>query len=340
MGTPSEFYAVAENIHCTLIRKTTGKFVTENSDGSASILYKEKGQEKSFPVPEQFINADDWKNEKVKHMAAAMWQGYYGEGDAKQAGIEYIEYWARIQEANASAYLDLNVDEFSTDLDERICLMKWLAGIVQNVSAIPLSIDSSNLDIIRAGLSVCDTSRGKPMINSVSLERPEAIEIAARAGAVIIAGATGAASMPKTVDERVSNCKELMKAVEAAGIAKGDVFFDPLVFPVSVDKINGTAVIDTVQELRNLYGDEIHFAPGVSNISFGLPNRKLINTVFTHVCWLAGMDGGIVDPRHININILNKMDTSREAYHLARALVVGEDEWGMNYISAIREGKI
>lgn len=340
MGAPEKFYAVAENIHCTLIRKTTGKFVSQKEDGSAFILYKEDGKEKSFPIPQKFTEIDDWNNEKIKHVAAAMWQGLYGEGSAKEEGIAYIQYWARLQESFGSAYLDLNVDEFSTDLDERLKLMKWTAGIVQEASSIPLSIDSSNLDLLKAGLAECDPSRGKPMINSVSLERPDAIELAASAGAVVIAGATGKESMPQSVEERISNCKELMTVMTDAGLGKSDVFFDPLVFPVSVDKINGTAVIDSVKELRNMYGDEIHFAPGLSNISYGLPNRKLINTVFTYLCWQAGMDGGIVDPRHINMKVFSSMDTATEAFNLAKNLVLGEDEYGMQYIMASREGKL
>lgn len=340
MGVPLKYYAVAENIHCTLIRKTGGKFVSQAEDGSASILYKEDGKEKGFPVPQKFIDADDWSNGKVKHMAAAMWQGFYGSGEAQEAGKEYIRYWARMQESYGSAYLDLNVDEFSTDLDERIELIKWAGKIVQEASAIPLSVDSSNIDLLKAGLSICDPGKGKPMVNSVSLERPEAIEVAASAGAVVIAGATGEDSMPQTVEERVENCEKLMGMLMDAGLSKSDVFFDPLVFPVSVDKNNGLAVIDSVKELRNLYGDEIHFAPGLSNISYGLPNRKLINTVFTHVCWQEGLDGGIVDPRHINQKALENMNTATEAYGLARDLVLGKDEFGMKYITASRNGKV
>ena len=340
MSTPEKFYAVAENIHCTLIRKTGGKFVSQKDDGSAYVLYKEEGQEKSFPIPKHYTEIDDWSNGKIKHVAAAMWQGYYGEGSAKEEGIEYVKYWARIQESFGSAYLDLNVDEFSTDLDERLGLMKWAAGIVQEASSIPLSIDSSNLDLLKAGLGACDTSRGKPMVNSVSLERPDAIELAASAGAVVIAGATGKEAMPESVEDRIANCQELMTIMSDAGLSKSDVFFDPLVFPVSVNKANGTDVIESVQELRKIYGDDIHFAPGLSNISYGLPNRKLINTVFTYQCWEAGMDGGIVDPRHINMRVLSSMDTSTEAYTLAKNLVLGEDEYGMQFIMASRDGKL
>lgn len=340
MGQFERFISVAENIHCTLIRKVGGKFARQLDDGSCKIFYWEDGNEKSLPVPEKFANGADWKNGKVKHLAVAMWQGFYGKSDEQQAGVDYIKYWARTQEKYGATYQDVNVDEFSTDVDERKKLIAWVAKIVQEASGLPLSIDSSNLDLLKAGLEACDTSRGKPMVNSVSLERGDAIEVAGSFKAAVIAGATGEESMPETVEERVENCVKVMEKLNAVGIKNPEVHFDPLVFPVSVNKENGVNVIKTVETLRDKYGDEIHFAPGLSNISYGLPNRKLINQVFTYVCAKSGLDGGIVDPRHINLNVLNSMDESSEQYKLASDLVLGNDDFGMKYISASREGKL
>jgi 5-methyltetrahydrofolate corrinoid/iron sulfur protein methyltransferase len=340
MADKLQFIAVAENIHCTLIRKVGGKFAKQLDDGTGRIYYKDRGEEKSVKVPQHFVESEDWQNGKVKHLAAAMYLGFYGEGEEKQSGIDYIHYWARIQEEYHGTYLDVNVDEFSTDVEEKRKLMDWLCGIVQEGSQRPLSVDSSNMDILVTGLEKCDLSRGKPMLNSVSLERPEGIELAKRFGTVVVAGATGEEAMPNSVEERVDNCKRLMDKLKDAGLTESDVFFDPLVFPVSVDKNNGVAVIDTVKELRKIYGSDIHFSPGLSNISYGMPNRKLINQVFTHLCALEGMDGGIVDPRHINEKVLNNMDTTTEQYQLAKDLVLGNDEFGMNYITASREGKV
>lgn len=340
MADSLQFISVAENIHCTLIRKVGGKFAKELDDGTGVIYYSDDGQEKSLQVPDQFVKSEDWQNGKVRHVAAAMWLGFYGEGEQRQAGIDYIHYWATIQEQFGAAYLDVNVDEFSTDVEEKRKLMEWLCDVVQQVSTVPLSVDSSNLDILKTGLAKCDLSRGKPMLNSVSLERVEAIEVAKEFKTVVIAGATGEERMPESVEERLNNCKRLMEKLKGAGLQEADIYFDPLVFPVSVNKQNGVDVIETVKELRKLFGSDIHFAPGLSNISYGLPNRKLINQVFTHICAKAGLDGGIVDPRQINAKVLNNMDESSEQYALAKDLVLGNDEFGMNYITASREGKL
>ena len=97
-------------------------------------------------------------------------------------------------------------------------------------------------------------------------------------------------------------------------------------------------VMDAVEDLRNGLGDAIHFAPGLSNVSYGMPNRKLLNQVFTWLCVERGLDGGIVDPLQINETILEELDPDSETFALARGVLTGEDEFGMNYISAFRQG--
>ena len=138
----------------------------------------------------------------------------------------------------------------------------------------------------------------------------------------------------------MQNLERLVKKLHDAGFEDGDIYLDPLVFPASVDSNNGKMILEAIHTLRQKYGDEIHFAPGLSNVSYGLPNRKLLNQVFTYLCVEQGCDGGIVDPRHINDEVLNSLDTTTEAFQLAKALLVGEDEYGMNYIRAARKGKI
>jgi hypothetical protein len=341
MSSKPRFIAIGENIHCTRIYKVSGDFVKALDDGSYVIVYTVDGKEQYLPIPEHFVESEDWaKKKKVKHAAVAMWQGFYGDEESKQTGIAYLEHMARVQEAHGASFLDLNVDEFSTDVGERVRLIQWVAEVIQKVSSVPLSIDSSDLTILRAGLEVCEKSRRKPMINSVSLERAAAIEIARDAGAVVIAGATGETSMPCTAEERIQNFEQLLPKLTDAGLDYADIYLDPLVFPASVDSQNGKSVLDSIKALRQKYGSEIHFAPGLSNISYGLPNRKLLNQVFTYLCIENGCDGGIVDPRHINDAVLNSLDISTEAFKLAKAFLVGDDEFGMNYIRAVRKGVI
>ncbi len=334
-----KFIAVGENIHCTRIYKVGGEFVKQTPGGWA-IVYKDGGREKRLPVPKGILEGADWAAGKVKHAAVGIWQGLHGDSAGQQAGLEYLAYMVRVQEAHGAHFLDLNVDEFSTELEERRKVMQWAAGVLQKTSSVPLSIDSSTVDILEAGLAACDRSKGRPLVNSVSLERKQAVRAAAGAGAAVIAAAGGESAMPATREERVANLGRLLDLLDKEGIGLGEAYLDPLVFPVSVDPGNGRMILESIEELRRKYGAAAHFAPGLSNISYGMPNRKLINQVFTRLCLQRGLDGGIVDPLQINDGALAELDEGSEAFRLTRAFLLGEDSFGMNFISAVRAGKL
>lgn len=334
------FIAVGENIHCTRIYKVGGKFVKPSGGNTYAIEYVAGGENRLLPVPPHFTEAADWHAGKVKHCAVAIWLGTRGSEEQKALGVDYIQHLAREQEAAGAAYLDINVDEFSTDVAERAELMKWTVKTVQGAAGIPVSVDSSNTDILNAGLESCDRSRGRPMVNSVSLERREAVGLAASHNAVVIASAAGESDLPSTTAGRLENLAALMPILRDAGLSDNDIHIDPLVFPISTDGQNGPGFLEAVAAVRKEYGDAIHIVAGLSNVSFGMPNRKLINQVFSRLAVEAGADGGIVDPLQINAGILAALDTGSEGYKLARALLMGEDEFGMDYITACREGTI
>ena len=335
-----KFIAVGENIHCTRIYKVGGKFVKPGAGDGYVIEYTVDDEVRNLPVPAEFTANADWQAGKVKHCAVAIWLGTRGSEHEKAAGIDYIRSLAVKQEAAGATYLDVNVDEFSTDVAERIDLIKWTVEIAQSAVAIPVSVDSSNTEILNAGLEACDRSRARPMINSVSLERKDAVALAASHNAVVIASAAGESDLPTDTEGRLANLDALMPLLRDAGLADGDIHIDPLVFPISTDGQNGPRFLEAVSAVRKKYGDAIHVVAGLSNVSFGMPNRKLINQVFSHLAVEAGADGGIVDPLQINAGILNALDTGSEGYKLARALLMGEDEFGMNYITACREGTL
>ena len=288
MSAKGSYRIVGENIHCTRVRLCSGKFVETDASGRSWLLYKDASQPCRLLLPQSFIESDDWKNGKVRHVAAAIYQGMQGSGEESEAGRSYILAMAREQEAQGAWFLDLNVDEYSMDRGEKIAALEWVASVVQEASSLPLSIDSSDSAVLEAGLKACDTARAKPLVNSVSLERAAVIPIAARAGARVIAGATGAERMPEGVAERVANAKLLVERLLSEGLAPDDIYLDPLVMPVSVDTLNPGYVIEAVRILRAELGPEYHFAPGLSNVSFGLPRRPLINQVFAKLCLEAG----------------------------------------------------
>lgn len=331
---------VGENIHCTRVYKVGGAFVKPQGDGQFAIVYGGKGEARTLPIPARFLETADWAAGKVKHCAVAVWQGLYGDAVGKAAAVNYLQYLAARQEAADASFLDVNVDEFSTDIAERCRAIKWVAGVVQATSKLPLSIDSSNPAILRAGLEACDQKRARPMVNSVSLERQESIPVAAEFKAVVIASAAGEKDLPCDTEQRLANINRLMPLLVAVGIKGGDIYVDPLVFPVATDSNNAQSFIDAVAAIRKAHGPAIHITGGLSNVSFGMPARKLINQVFTWMVVEAGGDSGILDPLQMNSKILAAVDTTSEPFKLAKALLTGEDMFGVEFISAHREGKL
>ena len=91
----SKFISVGENIHCTRIYKVGGKFVKDSDGGRHAIAYRVGDETRHLPIPDCFVESPDWEAGKVKHCGVAIWQGNYGEGDAKEAGAEYIRNMAR-----------------------------------------------------------------------------------------------------------------------------------------------------------------------------------------------------------------------------------------------------
>jgi len=331
---------VGENIHCTRVYKVGGNFVKAAGDGRYAIAYGEKHQPRALPIPPEFSRTADWEAGKIKHCAVAVWQGLYGDDAGKAAAIDYLQYLALRQEAADASFLDLNVDEFSTDIAERCRAIRWVAGVVQARSKLPLSIDSSNPAILKAGLEACDQARARPMVNSVSLERQASIAVAAEFKAVVIASAAGENDLPSNTEQRLANIARLTPMLRAAGLKDEAIYVDPLVFPIATDSNNARSFLDAVTAIRRDYGAGIHVSGGLSNVSFGMPNRKLINQVFTWLAVEAGADSGILDPLQMNSRILSAVDTTTEPFGLAKALLTGEDLFGEAYIMAHREGRL
>jgi hypothetical protein len=331
------YTAIGENIHCTRVYRAGGRYVREQAGGGYAIQFGEAGREERLPVPQDCLDA---ATGKIRHVAVAIRQGLAGDAAGRALGRGYLAWLARSQESCGAAYLDLNVDEFSNDPAARREAMAWAAEVVQEASCLPLSIDSAGVELLACGLAACDPGRGRPLVNSVSLEREEAIALAADAGAAVIAGAGGRERMPADVSERLANTAALMEKLASAGLDAERIYLDPLVMPVSVDPDHGRIVLETLAALRSLYGEEARFAPGLSNISFGMPKRGLLNLVFADLCRRRGCRGGIVDPLQINARSLAALDEAVESYRLAAAFLTGADSFGMSFIAAVREGRI
>ena len=114
--------------------------------------------------------------------------------------------------------------------------MRWLVRAVEPLSTVPLSIDSSNQEILLAGIETCSGTAGLPLLNSASLERIEALDLARQHGGQAVVTAAGERGMPADAEARLANASRMVEAALAKGLALGDLYVDPLIFPISVDK--------------------------------------------------------------------------------------------------------
>ncbi len=338
---PDEFVIVGENIHATRVVLRNGRRHRTLEDGTEVVTYTDAaGEPAAMRLPEWARRTQPYEQGQIKHFMIAVRGGAEG-GEAERAeGAAYVQAEALRQIRAGAHYLDLNVDEVSYKLDVQVRCMRWLVRAVQEVSTVPLSIDSSNPEIIGAGLEECDPALGRPLVNSVALERPEVFDMVARHGGRAIVTAAGESGMPSDAAERVDNASRLIEEATRRGMAPGDLHVDMLVFPIAVDGAYGRHYLDAVEGIRRRYGDSIHVTGGLSNVSFGLPMRRLINDAFIRLAIDSGADGGIIDPVQSRIGRVMDMDLAEPRCALAVDVLEGRDEYCMDYIAAYKDGRL
>lgn len=231
---------------------------------------------------------------------------------------------AKQQEDFGAHYLDVNAGTFTDDEPGRLV---WLINTVRKASNARLMIDSPNPNAIEAALKA-DTI-GKSILNSVTLEKnrlSKLLPLAIEYNAGIVALPMDENGMPKTPKECIDNAEKLIYTLREKGIADNRIYIDALVKSVGTDSKSAEITIETIRLLKKSYPD-IHIICGVSNVSFGLPQRMLINTAFLSAAIFSGLDCAIVDITKKAIR-----DTI-----FAAEVIAGNDEYCMNYINYTRE---
>ena len=340
--SPSRFVIIGENIHCTRKLKRSGKRTNSLPDGTEVILFSAPdGSEMHLPILESIRNSQAYAGGMIPHVAAAVELGLSSQRPQQRVGRQYIEWLALRQLQKGAAYLDVNVDEISPDIDRRNQAMQWIVPVIQAVSEKPLSIDSSQTQTLEAGLKAHDADKaGSPMLNSASLERPETVDLARRHGCATVVMSSGASGMPATAGERLENIRAMMARCRGAGLDLAKLYIDPLVLPASASPESPPEVLETVRRVRAEYGPAVHIAGGHSNVSFGLPMRRLLNAVWIHLAIEAGVDSGLIDPITAHPADIAQLDTDSETFKLARAGFLGQDAYFMNFIEAWRAGRL
>ena len=331
----SEFKIIGENIHTTRSIKLGG-VRTKEIDSKIVITYRKKGDEFSImDIPKHFEDTQPYKQGQLKHFMIAIWHGMNGN---KSQGIDYIKWEIERQTSNSASYLDINVDEYSYKIEDQIEAMRWLVDIVKEYAKIPVSIDSSNPEIIKAGLDQYDNHM-RPMVNSLSLERKDLVAAIVEFDAQVVVSAASESSMPEDSNERIENLKNLIDYSTSKGLFLKDLFIDPLIFPISVSSSYGTDALEAISKIKNEW-PEVNITGGMSNVSFGLPKRRLVNDVFISLAIDAGANSGIINPVESKIDRILSIDKNSEAFSITKDMLEGRDEFCVNYLSAFREKRI
>lgn len=232
---------------------------------------------------------------------------------------------AQAQEAAGAQYLDVNCGVFIEDEAERLC---WLVDVVQEVSSLPLCLDSPNMVALKAALPLL--KNGQPLINSISAEHDryeQVLPLVLEHKTKVIALAMDDSGIPDTAEARVAVAGRLWDDLRLAGVAKEDIYLDLLVQPLANTAGGVLPLLEAARQLCEAKAG-IQLIGGLSNVSYGLPNRALLNRYFLIQAIAAGIDSFILNP-------LDKKLMG--AYYAARALV-GRDKYCAAYLKAHRKG--
>ncbi len=238
----------------------------------------------------------------------------------------FIQNEAKAQDMAGADYIDVNAGTFVGEETEKL---RWIVDAVQEVTDKPLCIDSPDPEVIKAMVPLALKT---PMINSITLE-PDRLQgilpIVAEYKTKVIALCQSEESMAETFEDKVLIAEKLVEKVTNAGILLTNLYIDPLVYPLSTNPLSAIATLQAIKKIMELF-PEIHTTCGLTNVSYGLPARKLVNRTFLTSAIAHGLDSAIMDP------------TDKNLYSaLQAALVVnGRDDYCMNFITAFRDGKI
>ena len=216
--------------------------------------------------------------------------------EMKAGDFGRVEADAIAQVAAGAHVLDVNA---GIPLADEPALLTRAIKLVQSVTEVPLSIDSSIIEALEAAVTVYD---GKPLINSVTGEEEvmeRVLPLVARHGAAVVAISNDETGISEDPDVRFEVARRIVERAADHGIPRSDVVVDPLVMPIGAMGTAGRQVFHLVRRLRNDL--RVNTTCGASNVSFGLPNRHLITGTFLSMAIGAGMTSAIMNPLHAEV---------------------------------------
>lgn len=233
---------------------------------------------------------------------------------------------ARRQADAGAHYIDVNVGTGNGSREDEMEAMDWAIRTIAESVDKPLCVDSADPGVLEAGLK----ARGEKtaLINSTKAE-PEIMEpivgLAAQFGSPLVGLAMDETGIPVTVEGRIDACRKIVAECEKQNVPIENIFFDPLVLPVSTDIKQGKVSLETISRIKEEF-PSAKTVMGLSNISFGLPARGRLNAAFLHMAVFAGLDAAIADPLDTEL-----MSAVKEA-----EVLMGKDRHCRKYTRAFR----
>ena len=247
-----------------------------------------------------------------KKLAASLQEGNFD--IVRRDAVAQVEAGAKI--------LDVNVGV--PGADEPALLVQAIQA-VREVADVPLCIDTADAEALEAGLKVYD---GKALINSVNGEEARLVSVlplVKEYGAAVIGLCMDDDGIPPTAEGRFAVAGKIIERAGKLGISPEDIAIDPLVLTLGADHRAAKIALDAIEMIVAEFG--VNITMGVSNISFGMPDRDAINAAFIVMAIHAGLTCPIVNPLHEQV----------ATAILAADLLMGRDEWGSRWIKAYRQ---
>jgi 5-methyltetrahydrofolate--homocysteine methyltransferase len=233
-----------------------------------------------------------------------------------------IERDVKAQVEGGADVLDINMGVPLTDEPD---LLAKAIRMVQDLTDLPICIDSSVVEALEAGLAVYE---GRALVNSVTAEddRMELIlPLVKKYDAAIIALPNDHDEIPMEADKRVDLTRKIVQvATTEYGIAQADIVIDPLAMPIGADTTTSLVTFEVMRRIRDELG--VNMTCGASNVSFGMPGRHTLNATWLPMAMTSGLTSAITDTRTPQI-----VEAVRAA-----DVFLGHDDWGMAWISAHR----
>jgi 5-methyltetrahydrofolate--homocysteine methyltransferase len=233
---------------------------------------------------------------------------------------------AKRQAAAGAAVIDVNVGTGEGTAEDEISDMKWLVGLLLNSVDCKLCIDSADIAVLKAGIEAGGERVG--MVNSVKATDAniaEVMPLAAERNLPLIALCMDESGIPKDAETRLKACEKILKSAEAHGMPAENLYFDPLVMPVSTDITQGATTLDTLRGIKENF-PRAKTVLALSNVSFGLPKRTLINQAMAHMAQYIGVDALLISP----------LDSALMTAVKAGEVVMGRDRHCRKYSRAAR----